>query len=101
LIPKYKNIAVGALAVVVTGLGAAVVLGQGSTTGNVYGPGGAPTALPPIIGFALLVMFWAFAKAKGRSGWLGILLPFLSIVGLIILVLLKDKSLEYPADKSS
>ncbi len=38
--------------------------------------------------------FWAFAKAKGYSGFLGLVLPIFSILGLIILVSLRDKHKE-------
>jgi hypothetical protein len=34
---------------------------------------------------------WAYAKAKGRSGWLGVLLPLLDIVGLKILQQLEPR----------
>lgn len=37
-------------------------------------------------------MFWAYARAKGRSNILGIALPFLNVIGLIILLCLKDLS---------
>jgi len=83
----------GALGVAGVAFGAIVYLGQGSATGNVWGPGGAPPALMATIGTSIVVFFWAFAKAKSRSGWLGVLLPLLSIIGLVILLALKDKSL--------
>ena len=96
MIQSYKHIATGAVAVAAAAFGGVVILGQGSTTGNVWGPGGAPPALMVTIGLSIIVAFWAFAKAKGRSGWLGVLLPLLSIVGLIVLLALKDKSLQEP-----
>jgi len=34
---------------------------------------------------------WALAKAKGYSSFLGLVLPIFSILGLIILVALRDK----------
>jgi hypothetical protein len=36
-------------------------------------------------------MFWSYAKAKGHSGWLGVLLPILNIVGLVVLLRLTDR----------
>ena len=39
-----------------------------------------------------LYALWAYAKAKGRSGAWGVLAGFASVIGLIILILLKDKS---------
>ncbi|MBI3045837.1 MAG: hypothetical protein HYY78_23770 [Betaproteobacteria bacterium] len=38
--------------------------------------------------------FWAFAKAKGYSGFLGLVLPIFSLVGLLILIFLPDKHKE-------
>lgn len=35
--------------------------------------------------------FWAYAKAKGYSGFLGLFLPIFSIFGLIYLHSLRDK----------
>ena len=40
----------------------------------------------------IFIASWAFTKAKGRSGWLGMLLPFLDIFGLHILPKLKDRT---------
>lgn len=49
--------------------------------------------LPLVIVFSLSFWywFWATAKAKGYAGWVGLILPFFSVVGLLILLLLKDK----------
>lgn len=85
---KAGNTALGASAVC---FAAIVILGKGSTTGNVWGPGGAPPILMYATVFAILFTFWAYAKAKGYSGWLGVVLPFLNIVGLVVLLKLKDK----------
>ena len=43
------------------------------------------------VGVSFWYICWATAKAKGYSGWVGILLPFLTIIGLIILIALKDR----------
>lgn len=94
MLASYKNagnIALGASAVC---FGAIVMLGKSSTTGNVWGPGGAPPILMYATAFAILITFWAYAKAKGHSGWLGIVLPFLNIIGLVVLLKLKDKHPE-------
>lgn len=45
--------------------------------------------------------FWAYAKAKGYSSFLGLVLPLLSIVGLIILVALRDKHPETTSDTAA
>ena len=44
--------------------------------------------------FTFWFSFWAYVKAKGHSGLLGIVLPFFSIFGLIFLLLLKDRHPE-------
>jgi hypothetical protein len=45
-----------------------------------------------VAGFAsVFVASWACAKAKGRSGWLGVLLPLLDVVGLRILARLESR----------
>jgi hypothetical protein len=85
---KAGNIALGASVVC---FAAIVILGKGSTTGNVWEPGGAPPILMYGTVFAILIAFWAYAKAKGHSGWLGVILPFLNIIGLVVLLKLKDK----------
>ena len=57
--------------------------------------GVAGVSLWPVVVLALIgsvfVASWAYAKAKGRSGWLGICLPFLDVLGLEILFRLKDR----------
>jgi peptidoglycan/LPS O-acetylase OafA/YrhL len=99
MIRHYKNIANCSLAVLAAAFAAIAYFGQGSSTGNVWDQGGAPPILMYIAGISVYVMFWGYAKSKGRSGWLGILLPFLSIIGLIILLALEDKSLPESKDK--
>ncbi|MBC9249876.1 hypothetical protein A9179_06260 [Pseudomonas alcaligenes] len=96
MIRAYRNIANAALCGTLLSFAAITYLGQGSLNGNVWGPGGAPHALMYLTSLSVLLMFWAYAKSKGRSGWLGVLLPFLSIIGLLILLLLKDKSQVSP-----
>lgn len=44
---------------------------------------------------------WAFAKAKGYSGFVGLMLPIFSILGLIVLIALRDKhKIDEPPDVS-
>jgi len=38
--------------------------------------------------------FWSYAKAKGYSGAVGLALPLLSVLGIIILLSLRDKTLQ-------
>jgi len=45
-----------------------------------------------LFGGSYLYAFSSYAKAKGYSGIAGILLSFFFLLGLIILVLLKDKT---------
>jgi hypothetical protein len=59
--------------------------------GNIWKSGDIlQTALAATWVISFYYCFWAFAKAKGYSGWLGLVLPIF-IVGPIILLLLKDK----------
>lgn len=96
MLKQYNQIANTAIACAVCCGGAIVYFGQGSQTGNVWGPGGAPIGLAWVAVGAIVLAFWAYAKAKGRSGWLGVLLPLLNIVGLIILLRLQDLSDRAP-----
>jgi hypothetical protein len=50
-----------------------------------------PTITYCISVVAFFFSVWALAKAKGYSGIVGLILPFLSIFGLLILLFLKDK----------
>ncbi len=89
MLAKYKkisNIAAGASIASV-----AIVFALGPRNGGLWHDE-AQAVLWGIFTIGIWVAFWAYAKAKGRSGWLGILLPLLSILGLIILICLKDKS---------
>ena len=66
-----------------------------STKGNMWESG-------DVGGIALLITnigsfwfsFWAYAKAKGYSGLVGLVLPLLSVLGLVILAMLRDKHPE-------
>ena len=89
---KYLILANASLATMVAAIGTAAYLGQGSSTASIWGPGGAPGWLAQVAGFCVILSFWAYARAKGRSGWLGVLLPLLSVIGLIILLRLEDHS---------
>lgn len=99
MLQKYKTLANAALGVAAVGIGLAVYFDRDSTNGNIWGPGGAPEVLGYVIAAGVYLAFWAYAKAKGRSGWLGLLLPLLNVVGLIILLCLKDHS-ERPPEKA-
>lgn len=48
-----------------------------------------------VIGLLLVSIFvasWAISKAKGRSGWLGLVMPFLDVIGLTVLFKLRTPS---------
>ena len=94
MLVKYKkqaNIAAGVWLISLVGLLAIVP----STKGNIWDSGN-------VIGILLMLIsigtfwfaFWAYAKAKGYSGFLGLVLPLFSVLGLIILAALRDKHAE-------
>jgi ABC-type transport system involved in cytochrome c biogenesis permease subunit len=91
MLRSYKRAGNIALGIAVVCFAATVVLGRNSTGGNAFGPGGAPPALMHITVLSFAVMFYTYAKAKGYPGWLGVLLAFLSVVGLIVLLRLIDR----------
>jgi hypothetical protein len=71
-------------------------------SGNIWESGDIPRMLLMTASIAAFwFCFWAYAKAKGYSGWLGVVLPVFSVIGLVILAALKDKhpdsSMEYKA----
>lgn len=85
---KQANISAGIWLATLIGLLAA----DPSTSGNIWESGDVPRMMlmATSVG-AFWFCFWAYAKAKGYSGWLGIVLPIFSVVGLVILAMLKDK----------
>ncbi|MHA4866180.1 hypothetical protein ACXZ1M_00585 [Duganella sp. PWIR1] len=91
VLASYKKIGNAAIGVSAVCFAAIYVLGKNSSTGNVWGPGGAPPMLMYAEVMAILGVFWAYAKSKGYSGWVGVALLFLNIVGLIVLIKLRDK----------
>jgi hypothetical protein len=91
MLRSYKKAGNIALGIAVVCAAAIVVLGKNSTNGNVWGPGGAPPILMYTMVLSVIAMFWSYAKAKGHSGWLGVLLPILNIVGLVVLLRLTDR----------
>ncbi|MBC3882627.1 hypothetical protein H8K35_14640 [Undibacterium sp. LX40W] len=89
---KFKNLANISIVVSVACFGLATII---KPEGDKYfETSPAAEAIMCLAVAAWIFAFWCYAKAKGRSGWLGILLPMLNIVGLIILLLLKDRSDE-------
>jgi hypothetical protein len=47
---------------------------------------------------AYFLAFWAYAKAKGRSGWFGLVLSLFSVVGIVVLARAADLS-NGPVDR--
>lgn len=41
--------------------------------------------------------YWSYAKAKGYSGWLGTILAVFFLAGLVVLALLRDRTISLPA----
>jgi hypothetical protein len=78
----------------IAGVVCGATMGVGVALGS-FIPEAMNSILGPVFGLTTGISFWyacwAVAKAKGYSGWIGMTLPFLSIIGLIILAALDDK----------
>jgi len=98
MLAKYKkqsNIAAG---VWLCSLVALVAL-MPSAQGNIWDNGDIlRVTIMAISAISFWYAFWAYAKAKGHSAILGLVLPLLSVIGLLILAGLKDR---HPEVKSS
>ncbi len=101
VLASYKKIGNRALAVSAAAFCLAVILGSRATGGNIWQSGGAPAILMFVIALGIWVAFWAYAKAKGRPGWLGIALAMFSLIGLIVLLALKDRHPQAPPHASA
>ena len=101
VLARYKKIGNRALAVSAAAFGLAVILGSRAASGNIWQSGGAPAILMFVIALGIWVAFWAYAKAKGRPGWLGIALAMFSLIGLIVLLALKDRHPQEPPHASA
>lgn len=99
VIKEHKNIADTAAGLALLTFGLSLYFGQGSTDGTIWGPGGASKFTGVFIAICGCIAFCSYAKAKGRSGWLGLFLLPLNILGLIILLRLEDLSGRTPAAK--
>jgi len=63
------------------------------TTGGILGSIGLLINLLGIIGYlSLIVGVFYLAKSKGYEGWIGIILGLFNLFGLIIMLILKDKT---------
>ncbi|MEB0058730.1 hypothetical protein [Variovorax sp. LG9.2] len=87
MIKKYTRIGNVALVVTVVSLGIVMYVSANKLISE-----DARLPLIAVYVISLWTMFWAYARAKGRSGALGIALPFLNLIGLVILLCLKDLS---------
>lgn len=73
-----------------------------SAPGNIWINADVPRiALMSVSAISFWFAFWAYARAKGQSGLLGLVLPFFSVIGLLILVGLKDRHPETLQDQKS
>lgn len=71
---------------------AVLVASMLSIDGNIWDHGNIPVITIMLVSAgAYCVAFWAYTKAKGHSGLLGVALAFLSVIGLAIVISLKDK----------
>jgi hypothetical protein len=69
---------------------------------NIWESGDLPRIMLMTVSVAALwFCFWAYAKAKGYSDWFGIVLPILSVLGLVILAVLKDKHPDSARDRDT
>lgn len=87
---RGKNLASVAFWLLLLAVSAAFILGHRlpASVGN-----GLALALPFLsisAAIALLAWCWFYVKAKGRSGWWILLVPLLNIVGIWVLVLLRN-----------
>lgn len=88
---RKANLAAGVWLVSVAILAASMV----SANGNIWDHGNLPViAIMSVCGGAYWFAFWAYAKAKGHSGLLGVILPLFSVVGLVVLASLRDRHPE-------
>ena len=96
MLAKYKkqaNIAAGLWLCSVV----AIVATMQSAQGNIWVNADIPRiSLIVVSAISFWFAFWAYARAKGHSGLLGLVLPFFSVVGLLILARLKDRHPETP-----
>jgi peptidoglycan/LPS O-acetylase OafA/YrhL len=97
---KYKkrsNVAAAIWLGTVIGL---IVVSQPSVESTALAGGGALALYLAYAGSSLYAG-WAYAKAKGYPGWYGPGLTCLSVIGLIILAVLKDKHKTTPGTSSN
>lgn len=87
MIKKYTRIGNIALAITVVRLGTVMY-----ATANALMPENARLPLITVYVISFCTTFWAYARARGRSGALGIILLFLNVIGLLILLCLKALS---------
>jgi glycerol-3-phosphate acyltransferase PlsY len=93
MIREYKKKTAIAAAVCLCSLVAIVVMLPPAGSGGAWDEPGRIATLPLVICIgAYFYAFWACAKGKGYPGVLGLLLPLLSVVGLIVVIVLKDKN---------
>lgn len=91
MLPIYKRIANYAAGAYLLSLGGFFATYNGKEGELTASDDALVTAILAVHVLSLFVAFAAYAKSKGYSGFIGFLLPLLSVVGLLILLRLKDK----------
>jgi hypothetical protein len=100
MLVHYRKLAQRAVVACVVGYAGAILLRSGALgPSSSSEPGVLFQLLATAGGIGYFVAFWAYARAKGRSGTLGLGLALLSVAGLIILLSIADLS-DKPAEPS-
>jgi len=94
MLPDYKRKAQVSAGVFAASIALLFVLLQFSTgRPDISEPRDLPRILVNLVGAcAYWYGFWTYAKAKGYSGWIGVLLGWFLLVGLLVLALLRDRT---------
>jgi hypothetical protein len=94
---KHANISAGIALVSLAGLSA--LRSYGFIQGNIWDTGNIPAIIVfSVFGVSYITALCLYAKAKEYSGIIGFLLVFPNILGLLILVLLPDRTKQSPAN---
>ncbi len=89
---RGKNVAALAFCLLLLVVSAAFIWGHLLPASVANGLALALPFLSMSAGVALLAVCWFYVKGKGRSGWWVILVPLLNIIGILVLVLLRNEA---------
>ena len=100
MIASYKK--KSNIAAAVCGIsGVCLMLSMNFDEGNIWDNGNISAMVSiTLSGFAFIYAVWAYAKAKGRSGFWVLAALFGSVLGLIIIACLKDKFPDSKVNKA-